>query len=336
MTSPTLAERPIPGSSTQPLPKAPRRPETPLRRFGIPLALLLVTLCSTTAVGMRYMYNFRIHAAPYSGEADILPYDWVLAHLRDWPSGLPFSLTLIGILLAHEFGHYFACRLYQVRATLPWLLPAPSLSGTFGAVIRLRSGIRTRAALLVIGAAGPIFGFLVAIATISIGIAHSTYAPAGVMHVQPTLLIFALQSLLHPQTPLALIVPHPILTASWIGILITALNLIPAGQLDGGHIVYAISPNAHRICSRVVVAALFLLGVFCWGGWLLWGIVLLLPAMHHPRIPDSLPLTRAQFALVPICAVIFILCLTYQPFHGYSIVDGLNKLFAHYHYRIHL
>jgi membrane-associated protease RseP (regulator of RpoE activity) len=331
MTSPTLAERPIPESSTQPLPKAPLRPEPTLRRFGIPLALLLVTLCSTTAVGMRYMYNFHLHDAPYSGEADILPYSWVLANLRDWTSGLPFSLTLVGILLAHEFGHYIACRFYGVRATLPYLLPAPSLSGTFGAVIRLRTGIRSRAALIVIGAAGPIAGFLLAIVTISIGIAFSTYASEGIMQVQPTLTIFLMQSLLHPQTPLSLIVPHPILTASWIGILITALNLIPAGQLDGGHIVYAISPAAHRICSRIVVAALFVLGIFCWGGWLIWAIVLLLPAMRHPRIPDSQPLTRAQFTLLPICAVIFILCLSYQPFPGYSLFHGLSRLFNHLH-----
>ena len=326
MTSPSLLDRPPGGHTDGPPVPALRPQESAWRRFGIPLLLAVVTMSSTTAVGMRYMHNFRLGAPPYSGDADILPYAWVIANLRDWATGLPFSLTLLGILLAHEFGHYFACRYFNVRATLPWLLPAPSLSGTFGAVIRLRSSIRTRAALIVIGAAGPIAGFLVAIVTVAVGISLSHYGSYSVMYVQPTMIVVALHALLAPQTNLALIVPHPILTASWIGILITALNLIPAGQLDGGHIVYSISPIAHRTCSRLVIAALFVIGVFCWAGWILWAIVLMMPAMRHPRIPDPAPLTRAQSLLIPACAIIFLCCATYAPFRGYSLIDGIHKL----------
>ncbi len=145
-----------------------------------------------------------------------------------------------------------------------------------------------------------------------------------------TFLILAVHALLHPHSPLAFIIPHPILTASWIGILITALNLIPAGQLDGGHLIYSISPRAHALCTKIVVATLFLLGIFSWAGWLLWGVVLLLPAMRHPRIPPSAPLTRAHLALIPICAAIFALCFTWKPFNGYSLIDGLHILHAHY------
>jgi Zn-dependent protease len=329
MTSPTLPERPSTEPGQPPIQKPASGPESKLRSIGIPVLLALITLCSTTAVGMRYMHNFLAGLAPYNGDADILPYDWVLLHIDNWRSGLPFSLTLIGILLAHEFGHYFACRFYGVSATLPWMLPAPSLSGTFGAVIRLRSAIRSRAALIIIGASGPICGFLVAIATIVVGISLSTYGDHAIMHVQPTILIVALHALVHPDSQLALIIPHPILTASWIGILITALNLIPAGQLDGGHIVYSISPEAHRICTRIVIGILFVCGIFFWAGWIVWGIVLLLPAMRHPRIPGSVPLTPAKFLLLPICAAIFALSLTYQPFHGYSLLDGV-KLFSHH------
>jgi hypothetical protein len=333
MTSPTLVARPIPESSGQPIPQSVRRSGSAVSKFGIPLVLAIVTLCSTTAVGMRYMFNFLDKTGPYNGDADILPYAWVLSHIDLWRTGLPFSLTLLGILLAHEFGHFLACRYYKVKATLPWLLPAPSLSGTFGAVIRLRTGIPNRAALLVIGAAGPIAGFVVAIVTVAVGISLSSYGDETIMHVQPTILITAMHALIHPHSNLAYIIPHPVLSASWIGILITALNLIPAGQLDGGHLVYSVSPKVHTICTRLVVAILLFLGVFSWFGWLIWGVILLMPAMRHPRIPDSTKLTRAQFALIPVCAAIFVLSFMYKPFNGFSLIDGIRlmRLFhAHY------
>ncbi len=310
----------------EPPPKASSFSQSRAVRIVVPILLFALTLCSTTAVGMRYMHNFRLGQAPLSTDADILPYTWVLANLRSFAAGLPFSLTLIAILLAHEFGHYTACRFYRIRCTLPWLLPAPSLSGTFGAVIRLQSSIRSPAALIAVGASGPIAGFLVAVVTIVLGIAWSTYSVTPVIDVQPSLLIFTLHALVHPHSNLRLIVPHPVLTASWIGVLITALNLIPAGQLDGGHIVYALSPRAHRISSRLVSASLFVCGFFFWAGWLLWALVLLLPAMRHPRVPDSRPLTRSQMALFPACLAIFLLCVTYHPFHGYSVFDVLRKL----------
>ncbi len=211
-------------------------------------------------------------------------------HLGLFYTGLPFSLTLIGILLAHEFGHYFACRSFGVNATLPYLLPAPSLSGSFGAVIRLKSRVRSRSALIVIGAMGPIAGFVVALATITLGLALSRYSPVDIVpRVQAPLIVSGLHQLLsalrgdlhNPAHSIFLLIPHPILTASWMGILITALNLIPAGQLDGGHILYAVSPTAHKFSSKVVVAALFILGFFYWSGWVLWG--------HHPADAGDAP-----------------------------------------------
>jgi Zn-dependent protease len=326
MTSPSLL--------SQPLPKAPRREQPALQRIAIPVALFAVTMLTTTAVGMRYMRNFRLGIAPLGTDDDILPYSWVVHHLRDLASGLPFSLTLAGILLAHEFGHYFACRRYGVRSTLPYMLPAPSLSGTFGAVIRLQSVIRSRAALIVIGASGPIAGFVVALATVVLGLALSTYAATPLIHnVQSPLAIVLLHHLLRGPLsagPLAQIVPHPVLIASWIGLLITALNLIPAGQLDGGHILYAISPAVHRWTSRVVVAALFLLGVFSWTGWFLWGIILLTPGMRHPRVPDPLPLGQGLAALAPVCLVLFVLTGTFAPFKGYGLWSIVYELYGRY------
>jgi membrane-associated protease RseP (regulator of RpoE activity) len=323
MTSPSFV--------SQPVPAAARRPQTAIRRIGLPLLLFAVTMLSTTAVGMRYMHNFRLGNPPLATDADILPYEWVFHHLRDLATGLPFSLTLISILLAHEFGHYFACRNFFVRATLPYLLPAPSLSGTFGAVIRIKSVIRSRAALIVIGASGPIAGFLVALVTVTLGLAWSTYAAAPlVRNIQPPLLIVVIHSLMQrffgAAGSLDLIVPHPVLIASWLGLLITALNLIPAGQLDGGHIVYAISPAAHRWSSRIVMVALVLLGIFYWFGWMVWAIVLMTPPMRHPLVNDALGLTKWQTALIPICLLIFVFTGILEPFRGFGLIDLLPWL----------
>jgi len=322
MTSPTL--------SADPAPPIPLRGRSS-RRLRLPILLFFITLLTTTAVGMRYMYNFNLNRPPFSSDADVLPFGWAFAHLSSFASGLPFSLTLIGILLAHEFGHYLACRSFGVDATLPYLLPAPSLSGSFGAVIRLRSRVPSRAALIVIGATGPVAGFLVAVCTVLIGISLSRYAPHPVMHdVQAPLLLSGLQALLRPGQPIALLLPHPVLIASWMGILITALNLIPAGQLDGGHIVYGISPTAHRISHWSVVAGLVLLGIFAWAGWILWALILLTPAMRHPKVPKSADERRWHLLLVPACLLVLLLSATYAPFKGYSLLEMLREIPHHF------
>ncbi len=321
MTSPTLIHPVLPRVS------AIRRVH--FAQLAVPLALLLITLLTTTAVGMRYMYDFHQGVAPLSSDADILPYRWAFANLRNLASGLPFSLSLIGILLTHEFGHYFACRYFGVSATLPYMLPAPSLSGTFGAVIRLRSRIVSRTALVVIGASGPVAGFLVTIWTLTLGLSLSTYTDQAQLPRVGVPLLLSLLRVLHFSGKPGLnylATPHPILIASWIGLLITALNLIPAGQLDGGHIAYAISPAFHRWSSRLMIAALFALGVCQWAGWLLWGAVLMTPTMRHPRVSDRSPLSPVAKLLIPASLAIFLLCGTLQPFAGYSVLDILREL----------
>ena len=318
MTSPTLQPQAAPASAAS---------KRTLHPAVVPFFLFCVTALSTTSVGMRYMYNFKLGLPPLSSDADVLPFDWVFQHFSGIASGLPFSVTLIGILLAHEFGHYIACRKFKVACTLPYLLPAPSLSGSFGAVIRLKSRVRSRAALIVIGAMGPIAGFIVALFTVSLGLRLSLGSAAPIMeHVRAPLLFPLLHALVDPARPMHMLVPHPVLIASWMGLLITALNLIPAGQLDGGHILYALSPAAYRISHRCVIAGLFLLGIFAWLGWILWAIILTLPAMRHPLVVDTGDVKQWHLALAPICLVILVLSATFQPFTGFSLIDVIRVL----------
>jgi len=301
--------------------------------------LALTTVFTTTAFGMRYMYNFHQGLPPLVTETDIFPYTWITQNLQHLRDGLPFSLTLIAILLCHEFGHFLTCRRYNVKATLPYLLPAPTLSGTAGAIIRLRSRITTRRALLEVGAFGPLFGVIAAIPCIIAGLCLSTsISPAAAtmdvpFRINNPLLFTLLRRLIlpfHPGIPTVHnILPHPMLVAAWIGIFITSLNLLPAGQLDGGHIMYALSPDAHRTSGKITVLFALIAGTFCWVGWYLWCFLLFLPGMRHPRVDtDDTPLGPRHKLLAYACLLIFASTLMLRPFIGTSAVDILNRIFS--------
>jgi len=281
------------------------------------------------------MSNFHHGMFPLATEADIFPYDWVYSNMRHFADGLPFSCTLLGILLVHEFGHYFAARAYGVRATLPYLLPAPSLSGTAGAVIRLRSRVKTRSALLAIGAFGPISGFVVALVMACVGIRLSQpvpVEPAKLIDFSSPLIIRLLEHVIHPgglSYQPDHVLWHPVFVAAWIAILITSLNLIPAGQLDGGHILYAVSPRLHRIVTWITMAVLVVLSMTSWLGWLLWTGLLLLPGMRHPKVQDPEEPRFPLLIVAPICFVLLALCVSAQPFSHESLFEILRKLPLH-------
>lgn len=296
------------------------------RSILIPLLLLLASIYTTASSGALFMLNFRQGAPPLSHSADLFPLLWAWRHPHLIALGWSFSLPLLAILLAHEAGHYFYCRKFGIRSTLPYVLPAPTLAGTAGAVIRIQSPFPDREALLEVGIAGPIAGFLVAVPMAILGILLSdpvtaaTPQPLIGIH-QPlaiTLLDRALTALM-PGVPRDLL-PHPVLMASWIGFFVTSLNLIPAGQLDGGHILYAISPRWHRIASVAVPVILLVLGILFWTGWLLWGAILLLPVMRHPWVPNF-PRLRHRYAWLALAALgMLILTLMPAPFAGAGLV----------------
>lgn len=217
-------------------------------------------------------------------------------------SGLPFSVTLMTILLVHEMGHYLMSRYHGVRASLPFFLPAPPfpfIIGTFGAFIRMESPPRDRRSLFDVGAAGPLAGLVLAIPAVIIGLRLSTVSPeetsgGGISLGSSLLLSFLSEITLGLQPDDANIALHPIGFAGWVGLLVTMMNLLPVGQLDGGHVVYAMFGPKHIWISRLAVVTILSLGLFrLWDGWLIWGILLLFMGARHPAPMD--PYTPLDF-----------------------------------------
>lgn len=236
-------------------------------------------------------------------------------------SGIPFSFTLLLILGTHEFGHYYFARKHRVDATLPYFIPAPTFIGTFGAFIKIKSPIYRKQALLHIGAAGPIAGFLVALPALIIGLYLSdvveiTGNTSGIT-LGDSLLVKFLSFITHPgladNQDLML---HPVAFAGWIGLLVTMLNLLPIGQLDGGHVAYAMFGRKHDLVAKIAFLALIPLSILS-PNWLVWGllIILLMRTTKHPPVMDvDTPLDDQDKWIGYACLAIFILCFIPNPF----------------------
>ena len=246
----------------------------------------------------------------------LFPIGWIAQHPANLLLGLPFSLTLMFILLAHEMGHYLYARHYRVYVTLPFFVPFPSLIGTLGAFIRIKSPIPSRAALFDIGIAGPIAGFIPACIALVYGLSLShPIAGSAASEVQlgfPLAFHLAMR-LLHITGPLSALSLHPIAAAAWVGMFATALNLLPGGQLDGGHIVFSISPRLHRWISLLTVFALIPFGKYLWTGWLLWAVLLAL-TVKHPRVPHYPDVSGVRRVLALVGLLILVLSFTPAPF----------------------
>lgn len=204
-------------------------------------------------------------------------------------TGLPFSVTLMTILLCHEMGHYLMSRRYGVDATLPYFIPGPSFIGTFGAFIKMQSRMPDRKSLFDIGSAGPIAGLVMSIAAVLIGLRLEAPPPTGPdIGLGPSVLFVFLIKLALGGLPEAGFTLHPVAAAGWVGLFVTAINLLPAGQLDGGHVSYALFGRRHVWVSRLTVLLLFTFG-FLWGwlGWVVWGVLILaLTGVRHPPPVD--------------------------------------------------
>jgi membrane-associated protease RseP (regulator of RpoE activity) len=285
-------------------------------RYWLHGLLFLLTLLTTTVVGVALQYDFD-HNVPFEVEHSFDAYLRVWRQPLELLQGLPFSLTLATILLAHEFGHYLAAVYYRVDASLPYFLPAPSITGTFGAFIRIRSAILSKRVLFDIGVAGPLAGFIFLLPALAVGLAFSKVIPgvahSGDLHFGVPLLQWLLQRAIFSGTPAADIYLHPVGRAAWIGIFATALNLLPIGQLDGGHILYALVGDRHKLVSGLAIAALVPLGILSgWWVWLFWAAVLFW-GRRHPLVYDTTDLGGGRRKLGWVSLAIFLLCFTFAP-----------------------
>lgn len=298
-------------------------PDIQAQRPWLHVSLFLLTMLSMTTAGA-----LQRGVNPLAGFNQ-------LVHLVE---GLPYALALLGILTVHEFGHYFAARKWGVRASLPYFLPLPiHLFGTLGAVIRLRSSIPHKRALLDIGAAGPLAGLVVAIIACAIGLPQSQVVSPDYFQQSPfaqtemvirlgePLLFKGLAALLMPPLgPGETVILSPLAFAGWVGFFITAVNLFPVGQLDGGHISYALWGRGHRLVSRATFGLLLVSGIYGilssgWWGWIVFAFFLALfgsffgwdhPSPNHPAIP----LNRWRRGVGLLCLLVFSLCFTPVPF----------------------
>ncbi len=286
----------------------------PRERYWLYSLLFALTLLTTTIVGASMQYDFA-HNQPFDVDRSFQLYLTFWRHPAVLLPGLPFSLTLLTILLAHEFGHYLAALYHRVDASLPYFLPSPLL-GTAGAFIRVRSAIFTKRVLFDIGVSGPIAGFVFLLPALAVGLAFSKVIPGiehqGSLHFGVPALQWLLSHAIFPGVRTADVYLHPMARAAWVGMFATAMNLLPIGQLDGGHIFYSFFPSRHRTVSKLLSIALLPLGRF-WLGWLVWGIVLLWLGRRHPVIHDPAEMGIGRTKLGWIALIIFILCFTYEP-----------------------
>lgn len=316
------------------------------RTWAKHIALLLAALCTVTIAGVLEPFGFLpifadVPDPQNSAEAAqflaafpshylhlILDTVYKLTHdFETLKYGLKFSVSLLAILTAHEAGHYVACRLYRVDATLPYFIPLPPLlgpAGTLGAFIKIVSPLPSRRATFDIGVAGPIAGFLVLVPVAAIGILTMEHrapiaesAQAGLYFSEP-LLLQLLTKILGANSEFGVF--NPFLAAAWVGLLVTSLNLIPSGQLDGGHAVYAIfGKRVHSLTGKLAFLSMIALSVCGWifysspSGILFTIILGIMLKIKHPEPLDDTPLNFPRIVVAVLTLLIFILCFVPFP-----------------------
>ena len=288
------------------------RPPVPYRKFRdrkwLHVLLFVLTLAVTTYIGALHYLSF------------VSDFQRRVAQVSVW-QGLWYSLTILGILGAHEFGHYIMCRWYNVDASLPYFIPAPILTGTLGAVIRIREAFPNRTALFDIGVAGPIAGFLVLVPALFLGLSMSTVVkiPTNVAlyNLGEPLLFQAAVKLMFGTIPAGFTVNmHPMVFACWVGMFATALNLLPFGQLDGGHLIYAAKERWAAPISLATVAILIGMTYFTWSFILFTALMvtmLLTFGLRHPAVIYDEPLRRSRYWVAAFALFMLVACASPIP-----------------------
>lgn len=275
----------------------------PVSGRWVNILLFLATLITTVFVGAT------------NRGADPFANPWALVQ------GLPFAVTLLSILGVHELGHYFTAQRYGITVTLPYFIPAPVGLGTFGAFIKMKSPVGDRRALFDVGIAGPLAGLCVALPAIVVGLSWSELVPegatghGGIVLGSPPLFSLLQWLTLGPIPAGADVLLHPVAFAGWIGLFVTALNLLPIGQLDGGHMAYALVGRHHRKVALVTLLTLIGMGIAYWPGWLFWASLSLILGLKHPPPLDDLTPLDERRRLVAFGSLLLLLSLiTPSPF----------------------
>lgn len=281
--------------------------------YRLHLVLFAITFLTTTIAGVNL-----------AGYGKFTTLHRLIANPQYLLKGLPFSMSLMFILMMHEMGHYITSRVHRVKATLPYFIPAPNIIniiGTFGAFIKMKSPIYDKRALLDIGAAGPVCGFLVSIPTLIIGLKLSKIVPSmpaqGLsIEIGSSVLVHTLAAIFTKTPPEGFFLDiHPIGFAGWIGMFVTSLNLIPIGQLDGGHVAYAVMGEKCHSMSNMILLFLFFMGIFFWKGWLLWAVIIFfLGKKHPPAVNPYMELDLPRKILAWSVLAIFFLTFIPVPF----------------------
>jgi membrane-associated protease RseP (regulator of RpoE activity) len=303
-----------PGDDHPYYPPPPRRRD----RVWLHVLLLALTVVTTTMVGASHFFGFN---QGFNSDAVVLP------DFRDpafYLAGLWYSATILAILGCHEMGHYVACRYYGVDASLPYFLPAPlPLTGTLGAFIKIRARIPSRVALFDIGLSGPIAGFVVAVPALFIGLGLSAIERvpedfSGVELGEPLLFRAAAWLVWGDVADGMSINMHPMAFAAWFGLLATALNLFPIGQLDGGHVAYSVLGRRSSFITLAMILVAVALTALVSMSWLVWTILMVVMLFaigphHPPTLDDEAPLGTARLVLAVVGLVMLIVCFTPAP-----------------------
>ena len=296
--------------SSEDILEIPAEEESTFSRWTLPLFLFALTVCTTLWAGAYQAYSGTIRG----------PVAFLWEHPEMLPRGIPFAATLLFILLTHEFGHFILSKIHRVPASLPLFIPGPPhFIGTFGAIIRMRGPILNRRALFDIGVAGPLAGFVVAVMALIAGLYLSTVVDRtstyGLQLGEPLLLKFMAWLIIGPLPAQADVLLHPVAFAAWFGLFVTSLNLIPIGQLDGGHVAYALWGNRQRTMAFAVLPLLIMLGFVGWPGWFIWAFMAGVWGLGHPPVMDpQVPLGRSRVLVGWIAFAVFVLTFAPVPF----------------------
>ncbi len=300
------------------------------KRTWLNILLFAATVFSAFFVGISWSLSY-LYAESISRGEELAISPKIFLDPDVISLSLIYAAVLIAILLAHEMGHYLTCRYYRIDATLPFFIPAPTLIGTMGAFIKIKSPITRKHQLFDIGAAGPLAGFVLALPAIFYGISLSKIVPAlpseGSILFGDSLLVKQAVVLFLKDIPVGYdIVVHPIAFAGWVGILVTALNLFPIGQLDGGHILYAFLGRKSRKLAPWILIAFIVMGIFFWVGWFVWAILITFLGFKHPPVLDEgSQMSQGRIILGIAIIIIFIISFIPEPIHGNNLFEILEQ-----------